>query len=120
VRSLLCRSLGVPAAVTDRGVREAMVLRLARLAGDHGEVGPERRQDAISALAAVEKAFAHGAFDLLLIGEDDLERVVAGVLARVQDYVDRERLHRYTRVAIETVVTRAQSETEGSTSLRTL
>jgi hypothetical protein len=94
-----------------------MVLRLARLAGDHGEVGPERRQDAASALAAVERALAHGAFDLLLIGEDDLERVVTSVLARVQDYVDRERLRRYTRVAIEAIVTRAQFETEGTTWL---
>jgi len=91
-----------------------MVIRLARLAGDHGEIGPERRQDAASAIAAVEKGLAHGAFDLLLIGEDDPERVVTTLLARVQGYVDHDRLRRYASVAIDLVVSRARSETEGA------
>jgi len=104
----------VPAAVSDRGVAEAMVIRLARQAGDLGEIGPERHQDAASAIAAVERGLAHGAFDLLLIGEDDLDRVVGTLLARVQGYVDRHRLHRYTSVAIDSVVSRAHAETDGT------
>jgi len=91
-----------------------MVLRLARLAGDRGEIGPERRQDATSAIEAVDKGLVHGALDLLLIGEDDLDQVVTAVLAGVQGYVDRARLHRYTRAAIEALVGRARSEAEGS------
>jgi hypothetical protein len=113
MRTLLCRSLGVPAAVSDRGLPEAMVIRLARLAGDQGEIGPERRQDATSAIEAVERGLVHGALDLLLIGEDDLDQVVTVVLARVQGYVDRARLRRYTSAAIEALVRRARSEAEG-------
>jgi hypothetical protein len=113
MRSLLCRSLGVPAAVSDRGLREAMVIRLARVAGDQGEIGPERHQDAASAIAAVQKGLAHGALDLLFIGEDDVDQVVAGLLAGVQGYVDRTRLHRYAMAAVDAVVSRARSEAEG-------
>jgi hypothetical protein len=113
---LLCRSLGVPDAVSERGVAEAMIIRLARLAGDHGEIGPERHQDAASAIAAVEKGLSHGALDLLLIGEDDADRVVAALLVRVQGYVDRDRLQRYTRVAIEAISRRVAQEAGGTLS----
>ncbi len=112
MRSILCRSLGVPAAVSDQGVRTAMVIRLVRLAGHRGEIGAEQRQDADSAVAAVERGLSHGALDLLMIGEDDADRVVTGLLTRVQGYVDRNRLHRYTMLAVEAVVRRAQAETD--------
>lgn len=113
VRSLLCRSLGVPAAVSDHGVRDALVIRLVRVSGHQGEIGPEQRQDADSAIAAVERGLAHGALDRLLIGEDDPERVVEALVARVQGYVDGRRLRRYTGLAIDAVVTRARAETDG-------
>jgi hypothetical protein len=85
-----------------------MVLRIARLSGDDGDIGPEQRQDAGSALDAVDKGLAHGEFDLLLIGEDSPARVVAELLRGVQGYVDQARLHRYTEAAVDAVVSRAR------------
>jgi hypothetical protein len=105
---LLRESLGVPAAVTARTLQEALALRLIRLAGDHGAVGPEQRQDATSAVAVVAKGLRHGALDLAFIGEDDPTLVVARLTAGVQSYVDRARLERYTTAAVAAVIGRVR------------
>jgi hypothetical protein len=108
---LLRRSLGVPDAVTARTLQEALALRLIRLAGDHGPVGPEQRQDATSAVAVVTKGLRHGLLDLAFIGEDDPVLVVARLTGAVQSYVDRARLDRYTAAAVEALIDRVRVQT---------